>query len=223
MPKVIIDIETVGCDFELLDDISKEYLLKFAETEKDIEEAKNSLNFYPVTAQVVAIGMLDVDTDKAIVFFQNGKGSQEKMSEGNVTYISGTESDILNNFWSQLNRYDTFITFNGRMFDGPFLMIRSAIHKIRATKNLVPYRYSTGPHVDLADQLSFYDAMRRKFSLHLWCKAFGIESPKTAEMSGLQVKDFFKAGKYKEIARYCFGDLRATKELYLYWDRYLKF
>ncbi len=33
MPKIVFDIETVGQDFELLDETSKEYFLKFAETE----------------------------------------------------------------------------------------------------------------------------------------------------------------------------------------------
>ena len=38
-PKLIFDIETVGQDFELLDETSKEYFLKFAETEEKIQEA----------------------------------------------------------------------------------------------------------------------------------------------------------------------------------------
>ena len=102
-------------------------------------------------------------------------------------------------------------------------MIRSAIHQIRASKNLSPYRYAHTTHIDLADQLSFYDALRRKFSLHMWCKAFGIESPKDQGMTGLQVKDYFKEGKYLDIARYCMGDIVATKKLYQYWEKYLKF
>lgn len=223
MPKVVFDIETVGQDFELLDDFSKEYFLKFADTDEKVEEAKQSLNFFPLTAQIVAIGMLDVETDKGVVYYQNESLIKDKFLEGNVTYISGNEEDIINGFWNTMARYDQFITFNGRTFDCPFLMLRSSMRKIKATKNLVPYRYDHKMHVDLADQLSFYDAMRRKFGLHMWCKAFGIESPKQDGMSGLLVKDHFKAGKYKEIARYCFSDLKATKELYQYWERYIKF
>jgi 3'-5' exonuclease len=37
------------------------------------------------------------------------------------------------------------------------------------------------------------------------------------------VKDFFKQGKYAEIARYCARDLYATKELYGYWEKFLKY
>lgn len=221
--KIVFDIETVGQDFERLDEGSKEFFLKFAQTPEEIEEAKNSLNFYPLTAQIVAIGMLEVGTDKGTVFFQNGQRQREKFVEGPTSFISGTETEILNFFWQHISRCEQFITFSGRIFDCPFLMLRSAMHKIRPTRNLMPYRYSTAAHVDLADQLSFYDAIRRKFSLHLWCRAFGIESPKEEGITGLQVKGLFEKGEYHEIARYCLRDIKATKDLYLYWEKYLRF
>ena len=223
MPKIVFDVETVGQDFETLDETSKEYFLKFADSEEKIQEAKNSLSFFPLTAQIVAIGILEVETDKGFVFYQNGGGKPEKSKEGEILYISGTEKDILTNFWAHIKNYSPVITFNGRIFDCPFVMLRSAINGIRSAKNLMPYRYAHGEHVDLQDQLTFYDAMRRKFSLHMWCNAFGIKSPKEEGMTGLQVKDYYKQGRYLDIARYCFGDIRATKELYKYWEKCLKF
>ncbi len=223
MGRVIFDIETVGQDFELLDDASKEYFLKFADTPEKAEEAKNSLSFYPLTAQVVAIGMLEVESSRGAVYFQNNNGSPEKFTEDGIVYMSGSEKDILSQFWKKLAQFDKFITFNGRLFDCPFVMIRSAVNGIRSSRNIMPYRYSHDQHVDLADQLSFYDAMRRKFSLHMWCRAFGIASPKEEGMTGLQVKDYYHNGRYQDIARYCFRDIRSTKELFLYWDKYLRF
>ncbi len=223
MNKVIIDIETVGQDFELLDDIAKEYFLKFAETKEEIAEAKESLSFYPVTAQVVSIGMLEAETNKGFVYYQNADGKPEKFTEGEIVFLSGSEKEILSNFWSQLKNYQQFITFNGRCFDCPFLMIRSAINGIRPTRSLMPYRYGHGEHVDLSDQLTFYDAMRRKFSLHMWCCAFGIKSPKADGVTGHEVKNLFKDGRYRDIAKYCLGDIRATKELFKYWEKYIRF
>ncbi|MFA5059868.1 MAG: ribonuclease H-like domain-containing protein [Candidatus Omnitrophota bacterium] len=223
MSKVIFDVETVGQDFETLDDTSKEYFLKFAETDEKKEEAKNSLSFYPLTAQIVTIAMLDAETQKGFVYFQNKTGKPEKFVEGETLYLAGTEQDILNNFWVQIRKYTHFITFNGRVFDCPFVMLRSAINGIRAGKNLMPYRYSHTEHIDLSDQLTFYDAMRRKFSLHMWCQAFGVKSPKEEGITGLQVKDLFKEGRYHDIARYCFRDVQATKELYQYWEKNLRF
>ncbi len=222
MKRIVFDIETAGQDFELLDEFSKEYFLKFADNPEKIKEAKEALSFYPLTAQIVAIGMLDVDGAQGAVYFQNGGRPQEKFKENNIAYVSGSEGEILTHFWNQLRRYDQFISFNGRVFDCPFIMLRSAMNHIRAGKNLMPYRYNHNCHIDLADQLSFYSAMRRKFSLHMWCKAFGIPSPKEGEVTGRQVKDLFKEGQFKAIARYCMRDVRATKELYGYWEKYLR-
>ncbi len=223
MAKIVFDIETVGGDFDNLDELSKEYFLKFADTNEKIEEVKNSLSFYPLTAQIVTIAMVEVESEQGAVYFQNGEKGLEKFSQGPVTFLSANEKEILNHFWNQLQRYDQFVTFNGRVFDCPFIMLRSAIHKIRPTKNLMPYRYNYNSHIDLADQMTFYDALRRRFNLHLWCKAFGIKSPKADGISGLQVKELFKQERYLDIAQYCLEDVHATKEMYFYWDKYLKF
>jgi predicted PolB exonuclease-like 3'-5' exonuclease len=223
MPKVIFDVETVGQDFELLDKTSQEYFLKFAKNEEEKAEARNSLSFYPLTAQIVAIGMLEAESEKGWVFFQCPGQKIKNFSQGKIEFVSGDEKAVLESFWLQMKKYTTFITFNGRVFDCPFIMLRSAINKIKPAKNIMPYRYGHSVHVDLQDQLTFYDAMRKKFSLHMWCKAFDIKSPKEEGMTGLQVKDYFKEGKFTEIAKYCMGDIVATKELYKYWEQYLKF
>jgi hypothetical protein len=56
----------------------------------------------------------------------------------------------------------------------------------------------------------------------MWCKAFGIKSPKEEGITGHEVNELFKAGKYIEIAKYCLGDLYATKELFDYWDKFVR-
>lgn len=223
MPKkVIIDIETIGKDFESFDEMSKEYLLKFAETEEKIQEAKDSLGFSPITGEIVAIGVLNPDTDNGAVYFQAPSTSPQPFKENGIQFIANTEDGILRRFWEAVKHYDQIITFNGRGFDAPFIILRSAIHKIKPTKELMPNRYSSS-HIDLLDQLTFFGAARKRFSLHMCCKAFGIKSPKEEGITGLEVKDLFKEGKYVEIAKYCLGDLYATKELFEYWDKFIKF
>jgi hypothetical protein len=220
--KIIIDIETIGSDFESFDEMSKEYLLKYAETEEEIKEAKEGLAFSPLTGEIVAIGMLNPDKNKGAVFFRADDNTPEPFEENDIQFIPDTEEGILKRFWEAVRHYDQIVTFNGRAFDAPFIMLRSAIHKIQPTKELMPNRYSSVLHVDLLDQLTFFGAVRRKFSLHMWCKAFGIKSPKEGGITGLEVKDLFKSGKYIEIAKYCLGDLYATKELFEYWDKFVK-
>jgi len=106
----------------------------------------------------------------------------------------------------------TLVTFNGRSFDGPFLMIRSAILGVTPTRNLVPYRYSFQDHCDLAEVLSFY-GVRQRNSFLFWCHQFGIASPKQA-MDGSAVGAAYREGRIDDIARYCLADARATAELY---------
>lgn len=222
MSSIIFDIETVGRDFESLDAPTQEYLLRYAETENEKEELKERLSFYPVTAEIVTIGMLEPDSQKGFVFFQTTGNPLLPFEEDNILYETGSEKDIIQKFWNTIKRYKHFITFNGRSFDCPFIMIRSAVNKIKPTRDLMPNRYSD-THVDLLDQLSFFGASRRRFSLDMWCRAFGITSPKADGITGYEVKDLYKAGKCLEIARYCVGDLRATRELLQVWENYIRF
>lgn len=222
MAKVIFDIETVGVDFEQMDASSKEYLLKYTSSQEEEEAAKESLSFYPLTANIVAIGMLNPDTDNGLVYFQDPQRKIERFKENNIEFIPGSEEEILKAFWQTIKSYEQFITFNGRAFDCPFIMVRSAILKVRPTKDLMPYRYGSKLHIDLLDLLTFHGAVRKRFNLHMWCKAFGIKSPKEEGITGYDVKNLFKEARYIDIAKYCVGDLRATKELYFYWERFIK-
>ncbi len=222
MSRVILDIETVGKDFETLEKAIQEYLLRYAETDVAKEEVKDSLSFYPLTAEIVAVGLLDADTQKGFVFFQNAGDTMLPFEEDSICYEVGTEQEILKKFWNLIKDYNQFITFNGRGFDCPFILIRSAVHKIKPKKELMPNRYSDA-HIDLLDQLTFFGASRRRFSLDMWCRTFGIKSPKEDGITGYEVKDLFKARKYYDIAKYCVGDLRATGELLKYWENYIRF
>ena len=49
MSRIIFDIETSGKDFDSLEKSTQEYLLRWAETEDDIKDVKESLSFYPLT------------------------------------------------------------------------------------------------------------------------------------------------------------------------------
>jgi hypothetical protein len=219
MPRVVIDIETTGVSFDSLDPQAQEYLLKAARTPEERDLVPEQLSFSPLTGQVVCIGMLNPDTDKGVVYFQK-PGDSETTAEGDVTYISDDEAGVLRRFWETLAHYDQLITFNGRSFDGPFLMVRSAVHGIRPSKNLVPYRYGD-EHIDLYDRLGFWGAVRRTMSLHMWCQAFDIPSSKANGITGYDVPKLYADGRHLDIARYCFDDIRATAELWRRWDAFI--
>lgn len=222
MSRIIFDIETAGRDFDSLDKPTQEYLLRWAATEDEIKDVKESLSFYPVTGEIITIGMLNPETNKGVVYFQSPEAAIKPFEENGVRFETGTEKEILEKFWDTVKSYKQIITFNGRSFDCPFILIRSAVHKVRPSKELMPNRYGDN-HIDLFDQLSFFGATRRKFSLDMWCKTFGIKSPKEEGITGYDIKGLFLDKRYIDIARYCFGDIRATKELLFYWENYVRF
>lgn len=221
MSKVVFDIETLRFPFESFGAAQQEYLLRFSVTEAEKEEALLKLNLYPTTAQIIAIGMYNPETDKGKVLFQADEQFDYESQEGDVHYVSGTEGEIVTDFWEDVKRYDQFITFNGRGFDCPFLMLRSAILRIQPTRNLMPYRYDSSIHCDLLEQFTFHNTIR-KFSLDFYCKAFDIESPKSHGITGLDLGTLFEEKRFREIAEYCAGDLKATAELFRRWEKYMK-
>jgi DNA polymerase elongation subunit (family B) len=222
MSRVIVDIETLGKDFESLDEEVQAYLLKWAETEEEMEEVKESLSLHPQTAEIISLGMFNPDTRKGVVHFQSPDAPFEPFEEEGIQFAVSDEKGILNSFWDVITHYDEFVTFNGRGFDCPFLIVRSAVHRIKPRRDLMPYRYN-GPHIDLFDQLSFFGATRRKFSLDMWCRTFSIRSPKEEGIKGEDVRRLFSEKKYCEIARYCARDVKATAELLRYWEEYIRY
>jgi DNA polymerase elongation subunit (family B) len=220
MTSVIFDIETLAVPFETFDEVQQEYLMKFADTDEKREVELQKLNLYPLTAQIIAIGMLNPDTMSGKVFYQSNIKETYTSDDGKIEYVSGDEKDILKNFWTTIQRYDRYVTFNGRGFDNPFIMLRSAITGVKPTRNIMPYRYDATEHCDLLEQLTFYGVVR-KFNLDFYCKAFGIKSPKSEGITGLDLGPLHKEGQFRKIAEYCIGDVIATADLYKRWNEFL--
>lgn len=234
--KLIIDIETIGEDFDKLDHATQDNLTRWIRKDSDdeedykraLEDLKNGLGFSPLTGEIVAIGLLDYHKNEGAVYYQAPGQKNEETKEEGISFKQMEEKEMLQKFWELASRYQVFVTFNGRGFDVPFIMIRSAIHGIRPTKDLMRgrYLYQNNPealHIDLYEQLSFYGAVRKKGGLHLWSRAFGIASPKAHGVSGDDVGPLFKKKKFLDIAKYNVGDLRATRALYEKWEQYLSF
>lgn len=223
---LVFDIETIGISFEKLDAQSQEFLLKYAQDDEEKKEAKERTALYPLTGEVIVIGLLNPATGKGKILARNDSGVALLETIGDFDVIGGTEKEILQTFWHLIQSYQTFVTFNGRSFDVPYLMIRSAICGIVPSKNLLSNRYVGSQtygaqHIDLADQLGFYGAMRKGFNLHMWAKAFGIESPKEGSIHGEDVTPLYYEGKIIDIMKYNIGDVRATAELYERWEKCL--
>lgn len=229
MAELVFDIESAGIPLSEFDETQQEYLMKWAEEEETPEaqelkreELVQGMAFNAMTAQVIAIGMLNVETNKGRVYYQSPEQESWSSDDESVLFEGGTEVQLLERFWEDIKSYNRLVTFNGRKFDCPFLMTRSALYGIKPSRNLMGYRFDTKSHCDLLEQFTFYGTTRR-YNLDFFCRTFGIESPKSHGVSGFDMGDMYESGRYREIAEYCLGDVVATAELYRHWKNTLSF
>ena len=232
MATLVFDIETVGERFEDMDTTTQEVLTRWikktSKNEVDEEslfnDLKEGLGFSPLTGSIVAIGVYDIERKQGAVYYI-GKGTEVDEEINGYMLKQRSEKEMLEDFWEGAKNYDTFVTFNGRVFDVPFLLHRSVVCEVMPTCDLMEGRYLYQQkgvrHVDLLDQLTFYGAMFRKPSLHLFCRAYGIRSPKANGVSGDDVAQLFKDKRFRDIALYNSHDVTATTELYEKWLTYL--
>lgn len=227
MRRIVLDIETCAYPFESLAESQQEYLLRYAEKETDpgkkqeqTDQAIRYTSLYPLTAKCVAVGIYDIDKNKSFVYYESEEVEEWFSEDQQIQYKGLTEVEMLKSFWKIIKVTDQVVTFNGRNFDIPFLMMRSAMLRIKPSKNLIGRRYENKSHIDLLEQFTFY-GLTRKFNLDFYCNAFGIESPKTKEISGMEVKNLYEAGRLRDIAIYCSRDIYATYQLYKIWEEYL--
>jgi predicted PolB exonuclease-like 3'-5' exonuclease len=217
MKKLVIDIETVGAPWEEHDPYVREYLMKGL-TEEGAEEARRSGGLSPFRGKIVAIGVIRLDDGRSCALYEVPNQTELRVEKnGGRTFISGSERQILEKFWEFFDSDSRFISFNGRQFDGPFLMIRSAINGIVPKRDLVGYRYGFHPNCDLREALNFFgttNSRQFKFNLDLACRVFGVQTSKGEGLDGRSVETWYRAGRHHEIAEYCLDDVRATAELY---------
>jgi hypothetical protein len=217
MTTVVFDIETVSLPWLELDALQREKLTRRAEDHEDFLRRKEGGALSPYSGKVIVIGMQNPDSRRGIIWHEAaGERTSRTTEDGLFEYVACDELSMLREFWQKVDKFDRFVSFNGRAFDGPFLSVRSAVHALSPSKNLSGYRYSVEMHVDLMEVLSFQGAVSRDQhpSLHAACIAFGIPSPKSEEMHGYAVGDLYRQGRVREIADYCRRDVEATAALY---------
>ncbi len=127
------------------------------------------------------------------------------------------------------SHHPKLVSFNGRSFDVPLLMIRALQHSLTCeayyevenkelNKNKwenYRSRYSDRFHVDLLDHIGEFGAVRGLKLDHL-CSMAGL--PGKYDVSGDQVMDLFYDNKIDKIKEYCESDVLNTYWLYLKYE-----
>jgi 3'-5' exonuclease len=212
---IAFDIEVAGFPWEEVDEITRGYLVNRARDEEERLAVPERTALLPGLGKVIAIGMWNVEQDRGLVLLEGDPEDQrewEKVAHSDV--FRGSEADLLQKFWEIVGRKQPkLVSYNGRGYDGPILMIRSAQLGLAPSVQLVPHRYDLTSHCDLQDVLGFQGTRRETYSLDYWCRRFDVESPK-GSIDGSQVSRVYRAGRIEEIGEYCLRDVRATAQLY---------
>ena len=108
------------------------------------------------------------------------------------------------------------VTYNGRSFDLPVIVMRSLCHAIALPwyyrDRDVRYRYSAEGHLDLCDWLAEHGAARAG-KLDAIARLIGL--PGKLGVDGSQVEGLYRAGQLASIQSYCLGDVAQTALLFL--------
>ena len=215
---IAFDIEVAGFPWEEVDEITRGYLVNRESDATKREAIPERTGLYPGLGKIIAIGLWLVGDDRGMILLE-GEAEEprawEKVAHSKI--FRGDERALLAKFWEMTARkggsMPRLVTFNGRVYDGPMLTIRSAQLGVKPTRNLLPNRYSVAEHCDLSEVLTFMGATRERYSLDYWCRRFDVESPKGG-IDGSQVARVYRSGRIEDIGEYCLRDVRATAQLY---------
>ena len=216
MTTIAYDIEVAGFRWEEVDEVTRGYLLNRARDDEEREAIPERTALYPGLGKICAIGRWNLEMDRGLCLME---GAHEDLHEWervpHSDVFRGDEAELLERFWDIVDRKNPrLVSYNGRNYDGPILMIRSAMLGVKPSKNLCGPRFSSlETHTDLLEILTFYGSWRERYSLEYWCRRFDIESPK-GSVDGSQVARYYREGRIEEIGEYCLRDVRATAQLY---------
>lgn len=183
--------------------------------------------FLPITFhKIISISALICDDFGQFVKVGNF-GDLSKDSNKDSPYPPKNECEILSEFLRYLNKNNPkLVSFNGRNFDLPAIMIRALKYNLNAesyferdnekhNKNKwenYRARYSENFHIDLLDAFSSFGAARG-IKLDVVCKMAGIVGK--FDTSGDDVYKLYYAGEFRKIDEYCQSDVLNTYWLYL--------
>lgn len=181
------------------------------------QEAKSGSGFLPLPFhKVVAIS--------AVIADDFGIFRKVSSIEGKDEY------EMIKNFLGFINKHNPkLVSFNGRSFDMPLLMLRAMQYNLTCNayfevenKELLKNkwdnyraRYSDRFHVDLMDHLCEFGAVRGLKLDHV-CAMAGL--PGKYDVHGDQVMELFYANEMEKIKEYCESDVLNTYWLFLKYE-----
>lgn len=212
MSTLVLDTET-HCD---LSAVSEPDALTLAEAavKRDMDVA-TYVATCPALARVALVGLRDVKSGRrAVVYDANLMDAPEV--DASINAAAG-EALLLIALHAVLAKATGLVTFNGRGFDVPLLLLRSMRYGITPAPILTACAWQkpweSRPHVDVMNLLGFGGATGR-YGLASYCVGLDVPSPKSGG-DGSSVADLIAARDGTGLARYSLGDVESTYRLAL--------
>jgi predicted PolB exonuclease-like 3'-5' exonuclease len=200
---------------------SAEYLILDIETVPDTErwgraEPPHGEPAFPPTwaHRIIVIGCLWLDHGYRLKRFGT-------IGDKDSPPPTGTPDELERHLLEDFSRFvgrarPVLITYNGRSFDLPVIVMRSLCHAISLPwyyrDRDIRYRYSAEGHLDLCDWLADHGATRAG-KLDALARLIGL--PGKIGVDGSQVEGLYQAGDLESIQRYCLADVAQTALLFL--------
>ncbi|TLD89251.1 3'-5' exonuclease [Helicobacter sp. MIT 05-5294] len=189
----------------------------------EIHKELSGTEFLPVCYhQVISIAAVfcdDFGNFKSVGNFKSGGDSKEEK-----------EKSLISAFLDYLNKKQPkLVSYNGRGFDLPMLLLRAMKYKLQANayfeENNVQFnknkwenyrqRYCERFHIDLLDSLGNYGSVR---NLKLDILANLVGFPGKYDTNGGEVLQMYYEGAQEKIDEYCQSDVLNTYGLYLNYE-----
>jgi len=208
----VFDCETIP-DIELVKqhyDITQDDEILICEEAFFIQEEKTGSSFLPIPFHKVV-------TISAVIGDEFGNFKK-------VGTFKGSEEEIIRDFFKYIDtKKPKLISFNGRNFDLPMLMIRALKYNFSIpayfdnTNKWENYRsrYSENFHIDLIEVLGSYGAVK---GLKLDVVASMAGLPGKFDVHGDEVYKLYFDGELKAIEEYCESDVLNTYWLWLKYE-----
>lgn len=128
------------------------------------------------------------------------------------------EKALLVEFWKMAHSCaGRIVTWNGKGFDAPFVIIRSIAHGItplvpESTIRQWARRYSTEPHCDVKEIVTNGNVMAKGEGLDEWAAFMGL--PLKPGVEGADIHFLHANGDHDKIREYCVHDQVTTGKIY---------
>jgi len=224
----VLDIETIP-DPKAFTPNEPAYKIVPSSVPARVLELEAAPQFLPPHAnRVVAISYVDVTFDAGQTpKYQFSRCYTDCRWARDEAGLDAEERRLLSDFGAAMAEPGThLVTWNGRTFDLPVIVMRSFRHRIPCAwyygNKDVRYRYSVEGHCDLMDFLSDFGAVR-PMKLHDAACLWGL--PGKTDMHGSQISDIYEstvrdskldmAVLQASVARYCLQDSIQTALLFI--------